>query len=144
MRISDILSGYATSHDCRFTLAGVEVPASELFSDLLMLPVVTVHAQAKSLRLLGSGLGCMVREDKSGLLSVRAEVPEVSFGRVSDLVRALFFINAAEFIFGVARGGVIDCTPVLEFFSKPLSERFDLTKQTVEVIWPLAQPAQLR
>lgn len=143
VKVSQILVGYAANHNCRFSMAGLEMTAEELFSEAVLLPVVTVHAQARALKLLGVGLGCMVRRDTEGILNVRCEVPEISMGRVSDLVRALFFLNAAERIFGIERGGQIDCTPVYDFFRKPLSQRIDLTQpQLMDQKWPLAQ--QLR
>lgn len=141
--IRDVLVGHAQVHDCQFLLTGIQVGAKELFSDELMLPVVTVHAQSCALSLMGHGLGCIVRKDESALLKVRSDIPEFSFGRTSDLMRALFFIHSAEKIFGISRGGAIDCTPVFEFFNKPLEERVDLTRQGVEVVWPMAQPVVL-
>jgi hypothetical protein len=143
VKVSQMLVGYAANHHCRFSMNGAEMKAHELFSESVLLPVITVHAQARALRLLGVGLGCMIRPDAQGVLDVRCEVPEISMGRVADLVRALFFLNAAERIFGIERGGLIDCTPVYDFFRKPLSERIDLTQhQLMDQKWPLAQ--QLR
>lgn len=141
MRMSVLLGGYARSNNCSFVLAGQPVEPEELFSESFMLPAIAVQAQAKAMRLLGSGLSCMVREDADGLLNACAEVPEFSFGRVSDLVRALFFMNAAETVFGIRRGGVIDCTPVYQYFKRPLSERAALTEYR-GVEWPLAKPVR--
>jgi hypothetical protein len=141
LNMSAVLGGYARANNCTFILAGQPVEPEELFGESFMLPVVTVQAQAKAMRLLGNGLSCMVREDKEALLDARAEVPEFSFGRVSDLVRALFFMNAAERVFGIRRGGLIDCTPVYQYFKRPLSERAAMTEKS-GVEWPLAKPAR--
>lgn len=141
LSMTAVLGGYARSNNCTFVLMGNPVEPEVLFSEIGMLPVIAQHAQVKAMRLLGNGLSCMVRDDKEGLLDARAEVPAFSFGRVSDLVRALFFMNAAETVFGIRRGGVIDCTPVYQYFKRPLSERAAFTEnQGVE--WPLAKPAR--
>ncbi len=142
--MSQILAGYCLDRKCQFVIAGTEVPPAGLFDSKMMLPVVTARAQAQALSLLGHGLSCMVLPDDGSLLSVRAEVPDVSMGRVSDLIRALFFIQSAEDIFGISRGGLIDCGPVYDFFSKPISERVDLTQNNLEVQWPLAQPVRVQ
>lgn len=141
MKMSTVLGGYARANNCSFILAGQPVEPEDLFGEAFMLPVVAVQAQAKAMRLLGNGLSCMVREDKDALLDARAEVPEFSYGRVSDLVRALFFMNAAERVFGIRRGGLIDCTPVYQYFKRPLSEQAALSDKT-GVEWPLAKPAR--
>lgn len=141
MRMSVLLGGYARSNNCSFVLSGQPVEPEDLFAESFMLPAIAAQAQAKAMRLLGNGLSCMVREDAEGLLNARAEVPEFSFGRVSDLVRALFFMNAAETVFGIRRGGVIDCTPVYQYFKRPLSERAALSEYP-GVEWPLAKPAR--
>lgn len=141
---TSILSGLAKVNKATFRLSGLAMSAQDLFAPDCLLPVVVAHAQAKAAELLGADLQCRLHPEPNALLDMRAEIPEIMPGKLSDLVRALFLTHATERVFGISRGGEIDCTPVLAFYQRPLSERFEVPLHEMDSKWPLAQRAPTR
>ena len=140
--VQRILSAYSLQKGCTFHLYGGTLPAGLVFGSEGLLPAVAIQVQAGGRRLLGADMGCKTHEDMRGLIKLGAFIPDVTPGRTSDTVRALFCMHVAERIFGLSNGGAIDCTPVVEFFSANMIERAQKLSTVERIEWPMAQRLQ--
>jgi hypothetical protein len=121
--INAILCGHAKQMKCSLEWRGAPIPFAEVFDNEHLMPVVTQIASIKGVQLLGWNLDVANEEAKSGLLGMKSVIPEFSGTDIGDTVRGLFYIHAAEKVFGLSRGGRIECYPVYEYFKLDLNQR---------------------
>lgn len=142
--IRRILAAYSRRQGCVFHLHGDVLPAMEIFADEGLLPAVAIQAQAAGRRLLDADLGCSTRASAGGMIKLRAAIPDLLPGRMSDTVRALFCMHVADRIFGLSKGGDIDCTPVVDFYSVSMVERAQRLNPNERMEWPMAHRLQVQ
>ena len=125
--VTSLLSSYARNCNCEMEWRGAPIRAEDVFENSYLMPVVTTLATIKGASLLGWGLDVRNEPAKEGLLGLRSEIPMFMGAEYDDQIRGLFYIHAAEKVFGLSRGGVIECYPVFEFF------RMDLNRSANQV-----------
>lgn len=121
--INAILCSHAKRMRCILEWKGEPIEFSKVFDNEHLMPVVTQIASIKAVQLMDWNLDVSNEESKSALLGMKSLIPEYLGEAVSDTVRGLFYLHAAEKVFGLSRGGRIDCFPVYEYFKLDLNQR---------------------
>ena len=136
LSISAILCSHARLSNCTLEWRGAPIEMEDVFDESHLLPAITMVASIKGVALMKWNLDVRNEESKEGLLGMRSVIPMFKRNMVEDTMRGLFFIHAAEKVFGLSRGGVIECVPVYEFFKLNVEER---AKMASKVTNPLAK-----
>ena len=132
-----MLTAICEQQDCTFSFRGRALPAPEVMAPDMFLPMVTGTAQEDGHYLLGVDLGCGLRLAEDSLFGVRSVVPHIT-GHIVDVLRALFFLNAANKVFGLRPQACIDLTTTYELMREPFqSLRAGLGSSEGEIPWPL-------
>ena len=97
--ITRALANYVEKHDCVFTILGNVEPTVLLFAPEAFLPVVAMHANMNSMKLLGRPLGVDFCLDEGSLLGVSVRVEPLTGNEMSAL-RIMFFSHAMHEIYG--------------------------------------------
>lgn len=130
-----LLANVCGALNVRFTLGGDAVPPSWVMGSTGLLPCVTVAAEDAAHRLFGISLGATLRPSEQALFGVRAAVPPVT-GNLADIVRALFFMRAAQTLFGLRSHADIDVAEVVETFRPYFKQILDRVEpQEGELSW---------
>lgn len=132
-----MLSAICDQQDCTFSFQGRSVSAAEVMAPEMFLPMVTGTAQEDGHYLLAVDLGCGLRLADECLFGVRSVVPHIT-GHIVDVLRGLFFLNAANKVFGLRPHACIDLTATYELMREPFrSLREGLGSSEGEIPWPL-------
>lgn len=134
LSMTRLLAAFARKRRCEFTVEGRPEPAVLLLSPEVFLPVVALHADARSRALLDHSLVLEFVPDAQALLGVRVKVPPLSSDAISTL-RATLFVNSAVEIFGIAQDARIECMPVFEAYRDGLMAHVE---RTGGMQWPMA------
>jgi hypothetical protein len=126
---------------CSFTFHGEPYDPAKVMAPQMFLPVLTWTVQECARDLLGEDFGCALRLDKESLFGVRSVVPYVTAFQ-GDLWRALFFMHAAEVVFGVRPNASIEVSPMFEMLKEHFAVFVQSRPETEgEIPWP--QPLRL-
>lgn len=131
-----MLTGVCTLQACTFSFRGRDLPAHQVMAPEMFLPMVTGTAQDDGRYLLDVDFGCGLRLDEESLFGVRSVVPHIT-GHIADVVRALFFLNAAHKTFGLRPNACIDLTATYEIMNEQFQGlRKALGSPEGEIPWP--------
>lgn len=121
--INNLLSNLVQLSSCQLEWRGTPIEARTIFDNSHLMPVVTIHASVMAMHLLGWDLDVENRPSKEGLLGIASTIPNLNKKSNDDVIRGLFYMNAAEKVFGISRGGIIECYPVYEYFKLDVHNR---------------------
>lgn len=120
--------------NCSFTLAGVEESTLLLMSPEMFLPAVAAVAEVDACSLIHMSLGAVFTENPDALLGQSVAVPPLE-SDPGSLIRALFYIQAANRLFGLSENVSIELAPVVERFDQGILS---------EGRWPVAIVTSVR
>lgn len=131
--ITRALANYAEKHDCVFTINGSVESTVLLFGPEVFLPVVAMHANMNSMKLLGRPLGVDFSIDNGSLLGVSVRVDPLIGNEISAL-RIMFFSHAMHEIFGLSKDIYeIECEPIFHAYGDGLLNYAEING---EMKWP--------
>lgn len=121
--VTSLLAHHARNCGCQMEWRGAPIEAEAVFEDSYLMPVLTTLASVRASALINWDLGVTNESSKAGLLGMKSQIPAFNRNQISDVLRGCFYIHAAEKVFGLSRGGVIECYPVYEFFNMDIQQR---------------------
>lgn len=131
-----MLARHCEKIGCTFVLSAKQLTASQVLTPQMFMPLVTWQAQDDGHRLLDADLGCALRVDPQTLFGLRSVVPHVT-GHIVDVVRALFFLNAATRVLGLQPNSEIDLTTTHQSMSDHFSALLEsVTQVNGDIPWP--------
>lgn len=117
--MSRLLASVCRQMNCSFTLAGEEESTLLLLSPEMFLPAVAAVAEVESCSLIHKSLGAVFTNNPDAMLGQSVLVPPVE-SDPGSLIRALFYIHAAQRLFGLRENASIELAPVVERFDRGL------------------------
>lgn len=124
LTVKSLLCSHTRLSKCQLEWRSTPIEPEEIFDDTHLMPAVTRWSSIKAMELLGWDLDVKNEPAKEGLIGLRSFIPQFKGGNdIGDVVRAAFYFHAAERIFGLSRGGIIECYPVYEFHKLDLSQQ---------------------